>query len=289
MASSISELGAMQTQLAGWRAQGLRIGFVPTMGGLHDGHCSLIRQAKKNCDRLIVSVFVNPTQFAEGEDLQSYPRDPTGDLAKASEAGADLVWFSHHDAIYPPGWATTIVPGGAGLGLETDHRPHFFTGVATVVARLFGLVRPDVVVFGEKDYQQLLVVKQLIEDLGLDVELLAAPLVRDPDGLALSSRNTFLDEAARIAARAVPRSLQRACEAFAAGERDPRALCAIGRAVLTEAGLDIDYFSMAASADLSPPQSLVTEGTSVWRFLVAARCCGVRLIDNCAADEPPWP
>ena len=289
MASSVSELDAMQAELDRWREQGLRIGFVPTMGGLHEGHCSLMRQAKENCDRLIVSVFVNPAQFAEGEDLATYPSDREGDFANSTAAGADLVWFSDRATIYPPQWATTIIPSGAGLGLETDHRPHFFTGVATVVARLFALVRPDMAVFGEKDYQQLLVIRRLNDDLQFGVDLHAGALVRDDDGLALSSRNAYLDDEARAAALAVPRSLQIACEAFAEGERDPNLLRAKGRAILADAGLDIDYFEMASSEDLSLAQSPLDPGAEPWRFLVAARCAGVRLIDNCAADEPPWP
>ena len=147
---------ALQSQLNAWRAQGLSIGFVPTMGGLHDGHCSLMRQATTRCDRLLVSIFVNPSQFAVGEDLEAYPRDAESDTKKALDAGADLVWFGQASDIYPEGWCSTLVPSGVGLGLETDHRPHFFTGVATVVARLFSLVRPQIAVFGEKDYQQLL-------------------------------------------------------------------------------------------------------------------------------------
>ena len=289
MASSVSDLEAMQTELALWRVDGLRIGFVPTMGGLHEGHCSLMRQAKQNCDRLIVSVFLNPTQFAEGEDLDTYPSDHEDDFAKAAAAGADLVWFSHRETIYPPQWATTIVPSGAGLGLETDHRPHFFTGVATVVARLFALVRPDLAVFGEKDYQQLLVVRRLNEDLQFGVDLLAGPLVRDEDGLALSSPNSYLESESRKAALAVPRSLQVACEAFAEGERNPDLLRAKGRAILADAGLEIDYFEMASGEDLRLAQTPLDPEQTNWRFLVAARCGGVRLIDNCAADDPPWP
>ncbi len=289
MACLVSDLADMQAELERWRRDQLRIGFVPTMGGLHAGHCALMRQAKANCDRLIVSVFVNPTQFAAGEDLEAYPRNTEDDFAQASAAGADLVWFCAKEAIYPPTWTTTIVPGGVGLGLETDHRPHFFTGVATVVARLFALVQPDLAIFGEKDYQQLLVVQHLNEDLQFGVDIRAGRLVRDHDGLALSSRNTYLKDEARRAALAVPSSLQAACEAYGRGERDPEQLRATGRAVLAKAGLSIDYFEVTSSHDLQPARGDLDQTSDAWRFLVAARCNGVRLIDNCAPDDPPWP
>ena len=289
MACLVSDLADMQAELERWRNDQRRIGFVPTMGGLHAGHCALMRQAKANCDRLIVSVFVNPAQFAAGEDLEAYPRDVDQDFAKASEAGADVVWFCSKDAIYPATWTTTIVPGGVGLGLETDHRPHFFTGVATVVARLFALVRPDLAVFGEKDYQQLLVVRHLNDDLQFGVDIRAGRLVRDSDGLALSSRNAYLKDEARRAALAVPRSLQVACDAYAAGERDADQLRAKGRAVLADAGLAVDYFEVTSSHDLCRASGALDKPSDAWRFLVAARSNGVRLIDNCAPDDPPWP
>ena len=288
MASSVVELDELERQLSAWRAQGLSIGFVPTMGGLHEGHCSLMRQAKTLCDRVVVSIFVNPTQFAPHEDLNEYPRDAQGDHDQSQAAGADLVWLAKHHDIYPPNWSTTIVPQGAGLGLETDHRPHFFTGVATVVARLLSLVRPDVAIFGEKDYQQLLVVRQLNDDLRLGVEIVGGPLIRDADGLALSSRNVYLSERARVQALGVPKALQRICEAYAGGERNASALCAHGEALLTQEGLIIDYCRIVSSAHLKAPTGLLDDSPQSWRALIAARCHGIRLLNNCALDDPPW-
>ena len=288
MALSAVELVELEQQLNDWRSQGLSIGFVPTMGGLHEGHCSLMRQAKRLCDRLVVSIFVNPTQFTPSEDLDQYPRDAEGDFNRAQAAGADLVWLAQHGDIYPPNWLTTIVPQGVGLGLETDHRPHFFTGVATVVARLLSLVRPQIAVFGEKDYQQLLVVRQLNEDLRLGVDIVAGSLIRDDDGLALSSRNVYLDAEAREQARCVPRALQAMCDGYAQGERHASVLEALGAAVLTRAGLTIDYCRIVTSTNLRAPLESLDDSGPTWRALIAARCQGIRLIDNCALDDPPW-
>jgi pantoate--beta-alanine ligase len=288
MALSVHELTALQSQLMAWRQEGLTIGFVPTMGGLHDGHCSLMRQATQRCDRLVVSIFVNPAQFAEGEDLESYPRDAESDLALATSAGADLVWFPKLKDIYPDGWCSTIVPSGVGLELETDHRPHFFTGVATVVARLFALIRPQIAVFGEKDYQQLLVVRQLNKDLCFGVEVLAGRLVRDRDGLALSSRNVYLSPEARADGQAVPRALAAVCAAYAQGERSVAPLEAAGVAELRAIGLEVEYCRIVSAHDLSAPPDSLSGDADDWRLVTAARCHGIRLIDNCALDDPPW-
>ncbi len=288
MALSVVELDELHQQLDLWREQGLSIGFVPTMGGLHEGHCSLMRQAQSLCDRLVVSIFVNPTQFAPHEDLEDYPRDAQGDHNKSEAAGADLVWLAQHQDIYPPNWSTTIVPQGVGLGLETDHRPHFFTGVATVVARLLTLVRPDVAVFGEKDYQQLLVVRQLNDDLRLGAKIVGGRLIRDGDGLALSSRNVYLGPEAREQARTVPKALQLMCEAYASGERDPSTLNALGEVTLSDQGLSIDYCRIVSSTNLEAPMDLLDDSPQSWRALIAARCHGIRLLDNCALDDPPW-
>jgi pantoate--beta-alanine ligase len=287
MASSVYELETLLEQRASWRQQGLSVGLVPTMGALHAGHLSLIGRAKAAADRVIVSIYVNPKQFAPGEDLASYPRDPEDDCSQALAAGADLVWFCEAESIYPSGWATSLVPSGPGLGLETDHRPHFFTGVATVVARLFALLRPEFAVFGEKDFQQLKVVEQLNRDLCFAVTIIAAPLVRDPDGLALSSRNRNLLSEQREAALAVPRSLQAACSAFAAGEVSTQALCKLARSLLIDAGLAVDYFDVVRSSDLQPAPHILGEDGAGLRLMVAAHCGAVRLIDNCALDTPP--
>jgi len=288
MALSVVDLDELEKRLNAWRDQGLSIGFVPTMGGLHEGHCSLMRQAKGLCDRLVVSIFVNPIQFAPHEDLKKYPRDAQGDHDKSVAAGADLVWLAQHHDIYPPNWSTTIVPQGVGLGLETDHRPHFFTGVATVVARLLSLIRPQVAIFGKKDYQQLLVVRQLNDDLCLGVEIVGGPLIRDRDGLALSSRNVYLNSAAREQALTVPKALQLICQAYADGERNASALAAHGESLLTQEELIIDYCRIVSSTDLKAPTQLLDDSPQSWRALIAARCHGIRLLDNCALDDPPW-
>jgi pantoate--beta-alanine ligase len=288
MASSTADLGLVQQRIAAWRADRLSIALVPTMGALHRGHCSLIELAAQCSDRVVVSVFINPTQFGKGEDLARYPKDHDGDLRKALGAGADIVWFAQSDQIYPGDFATAIVPSGPAKGLESDHRPQFFGGIATVVARLFGLLRPDRAVFGEKDFQQLRMIEQLKADLAFEVDIIAAPLVRDPDGIASSSRNAYLSKAGRSKAVAVPAALNDACAAFAAGERDATVLQRIGLQRLLEAGLRPDYFALRYAADLQPVNGGLCDDPGRYRFLVAATCDGVRIIDNCRPDAPPW-
>jgi pantoate--beta-alanine ligase len=186
--------------ISAWRREGLTIALVPTMGALHLGHLALVRRAARETDRTLVSIFVNPSQFAPGEDLARYPRDEAGDLAKLAAEGCHLVWAPTVADMYPEGFSTRIVPGGAALGLESDHRPHFFGAVATVCCKLFNAATPDVALFGEKDYQQLCVVRQMVRDLDLPLKILAEPTVREADGLALSSRNAYLTaEERRIA------------------------------------------------------------------------------------------
>jgi pantoate--beta-alanine ligase len=289
MASSVYELETLLDRRASWSHRGLTVGLVPTMGALHAGHLSLIGKAKAVADRVVVSIYVNPKQFAPGEDQESYPRDAENDCAQALAAGADLVWLCPPDSIYPKDWATSLVPSGVGLGLESNHRPHFFTGVATVVARLFALLKPQFAVFGEKDFQQLKVVEQLNRDLCFGVTIIAAPLVRGADCLALSSRNRNLSSEQHEQALAVPRSLQAVCSAYAEGERSTQVLCQLGRSVLTDSGLAIDYFELVKSSDLQPaPRELSGDDTDL-RLMVAALCGTVRLIDNCALDTPPCP
>ena len=193
--------------VAGWRSAGQRIALVPTMGALHAGHLALVRRAAEEADRTIVSIFVNPSQFGPAEDLGRYPRDEAGDLAKLGSQACDLVWAPTAAEMYPDGFATRIVPGGAALGLETDFRPHFFAGVATVCFKLFSAATPDAAVFGEKDYQQLCVIRQMVRDLALPLAILAEPTVREADGLALSSRNAYLTSGERVIAPALHRIL----------------------------------------------------------------------------------
>jgi pantoate--beta-alanine ligase len=232
---------------------GRTIGLVPTMGALHGGHAALIDAARAECDVVVVSIFVNPTQFADRTDLEAYPRDLAADARTAGEAGVDVLWAPLPEDLYPPGFATWVVPEGAAEGLEGAHRPGHFRGVATVCVKLFGAVQPHAAYFGRKDAQQLAVIKQVVRDLNLDVEIRAVPTVRDPDGLALSSRNTRLSPAERNRALAIPRAL---------ATRDPER----ARAVLAEAHVEPDY---VAVADLDGPT-----------LAVAARVGATRLIDN---------
>jgi pantoate--beta-alanine ligase len=232
---------------------GRRIGLVPTMGALHGGHAALIDAARAECDVVVVSIFVNPTQFADRADLEAYPRDLDADARTADEAGVDVLWAPSPRDLYPPGFATWVVPEGAAEGLEGTHRPGHFRGVATVCVKLFGAVRPHAAYFGRKDAQQLAVIKQVVRDLNLEVEIRAVPTVRDADGLALSSRNAGLSPAERNRALAIPRAL---------ATRDPER----ARAVLAEAAVEPDY---VAVADLDGPT-----------LAVAARVGATRLIDN---------
>src|SRR5262245_35103205 len=187
----VRSLPPLRSQMRAWRAAGDAIALVPTMGALHQGHLELVRLAKARCRRVVVSIFVNPAQFAPHEDFERYPRDEAGDLGKLAEVGCDLVWAPDRSEMYPEGFATRVVPGGGAEGLESESRPHFFAGVATVCCKLFTQVAPDVGVFGEKDYQQLIVVRQTVRDLDLPLTIIALPTVREADGLALSSRNAY--------------------------------------------------------------------------------------------------
>jgi pantoate--beta-alanine ligase len=252
---------------------------VPTMGALHDGHLSLVRMARRRADRVIVSIFVNPAQFAPHEDFGSYPRTFTADLAALAALDIDLVWAPYAKTMYPTDFATQIVPQGpAQAGLEDGFRPHFFTGVATVVGKLLIQCAPDIAIFGEKDYQQLKVLTQLARDLDLKTRILGAPIVREPDGLALSSRNVYLSAREREAAPALYRVLRTCAEAIAAG-RPIAAMLDKGRGEITRAGFALDYLEARHAETLAPAASL--KGGPL-RLLVAARIGKTRLIDNVA-------
>ena len=259
-------------------------GLVPTMGALHDGHLALIRRSAAENARTVVSVFVNPTQFTDPSDLARYPRDLERDLALAMDAGADLVFAPAVEAIYPPGFATAIEVGGPSARWEGAARPGHFRGVATVVAILFGIVRPARAYFGEKDWQQLQVVRRLHADLALPGDVVGCPTLREPDGLAMSSRNARLSPAARRVAAAVPRALARMAALAAAGEPDSARLIAAGQAVLAaEPALALDYLAVVDAATLDPVERLETEA----RALLAVHLDGVRLIDNTALVVRP--
>jgi len=268
---------ALQEQTLAWRAQGLRVGFVPTMGFLHAGHTSLIRLARPLCDKLVVSIYVNPLQFGPNEDLGRYPRDPVGDAAKCAEAGTDLLFLP--ESLYPPGHNTRVRVAGLSEGLCSGDRPTHFEGVTTVVARLFGLVQPSVAVFGEKDYQQLAIIRRMTEDLALPVEIRGGPLVRDTDGVALSSRNKYLSPEQRKRARTLSGSLRAIVSAVEQGERDVAALLELGRAQL-DADL-VDYLEIRDAFDLRPLSRVVGSA----RVFGAAKYGQTRLIDNMALPD----
>ena len=265
--------------LAEWRRRGQQIALVPTMGALHAGHLALVRRAQRQADRVIVSIFVNPAQFAPHEDLKTYPRSLAADVAALAELGADLVWAPSVDVMYPPGFATRVVPEGpATVGLEDASRPHFFGGVATVVGKLFIQCAPDIAVFGEKDYQQLKVVTRLARDLDLKVRVVGVPTVREPDGLALSSRNVYLAPGERAAAPSLHRVLKDCAARIVAG-RPIDATLAGGRDEISQAGFVVDYLEARHAESLAPVESA---DAGPLRLLVAARIGRTRLIDNIA-------
>jgi pantoate--beta-alanine ligase len=270
---------ALRRAVARWRAGHEPIALVPTMGALHEGHLSLVRLARRRGRRVIVSIFVNPAQFAPNEDFASYPRTPDADLAALAQIGVDLVWAPPVEAMYGSGFATRIVPEGpAKVGLEDAFRPHFFTGVATVVAKLLIQCAPDVAVFGEKDYQQLKVITRLVADLDLPVKIVGAPIIREPDGLAMSSRNVYLSASQRAAAPTLHRVLCQCAAAIGRGEHIARVLDE-GGAEIERAGFQLDYLEARDAATL---QKVETAGHGPIRLLVAARIGATRLIDNVA-------
>jgi pantoate--beta-alanine ligase len=275
----VNTIGLLRARLAGVRRDGARIGLVPTMGALHDGHLSLVHKTRKHADRVVVSIFVNPTQFAPHEDFDRYPRTLNADAHKlAAAGGTDLIFAPSVGEMYPQGFATRIFVGGPSEGLETDFRPYFFAGVATVVAKLLLAVMPDVATFGEKDYQQLLVVRRLAADLGLATEIIGAPIVREADGLAMSSRNAYLNPDERLIAGQMNLVLKRAIAELRKGAPIAAAEEA-GRSGLLEAGFNsVDYVAARDAATLAPLAALDRPA----RLLAAAKVGNTRLIDNLA-------
>jgi pantoate--beta-alanine ligase len=269
----------LRAEVSAWRRDGLRVAFVPTMGALHEGHLDLVRVGRERADRVIASVFVNPLQFAAHEDLGAYPRREADDARALAAAGCGLMFAPDPGAMYPPGFATRVVVDGPSEGLETDHRPHFFGGVATVVAKLLNQVQADVAVFGEKDYQQLLVVKRLAADLDVPTEIVAAPTRRDEHGLALSSRNAYLSEAEAATARRLNLVLADVVARVRAGAPAAEAEAA-GREALAAAGFaPIDYVAVRRADDLRP----FSDGADAPARVLAAAWLGkTRLIDNMA-------
>ena len=275
MTKIVKSEDALRRTVAIWRQDGDTVALVPTMGALHDGHLALIAGARQRAARTIVSIFVNPTQFAPHEDFDRYPRPLDDDVAKLRKLGVDLVYVPTAADMYQPGFATSIAVAGPALRLETDFRPHFFAGVALVVAKLFLRARPDFAIFGEKDYQQLLVVRRMAADLDIPVEVIGLPTVREADGLALSSRNAYLSTEERSAAPTLHRALSAAAAAIRTGA-DPRAAVAEASREIDSAGFKVDYVAARNAetlADLERPGEPI-------RLLVAAWLGKTRLIDN---------
>src|SRR5215472_5056791 len=270
---------ALRRAVDGLRARKATVALVPTMGALHDGHVSLVRLAKRRASKVIVSIFVNPTQFAPTEDFSSYPRTWTSDVAKLSAEAVDLIWNPDLTTMYPDGFATRITPEGpATAGLEDRFRPHFFGGVATIVGKLFAQVRPDVAIFGQKDYQQLRVVARMAADLDLAVKVIGAKTVRERDGLAMSSRNVYLSEGERRVASELFRAMKESARRLRAGD-DVKIAMTAGAGMITAAGFVLDYFELRHAETLAQATSMEDEPL---RILVAARLGTTRLIDNLA-------
>jgi len=272
-------VSALRTRVKTWREDGLSVGFVPTMGALHDGHLSLVRLAKAHTDRVVTSVFVNPAQFAPHEDFETYPRRFIDDAEKLAEAKCDLIYLPETKTMYPDGFDASVKIGGPSAGLEASERPHFFSGVATVVAKLFNQVRPDVAVFGEKDYQQLQVIRKLVKDLDFPIDIIAAEIAREADGLAMSSRNAYLDEDQRQRAGKLIGILKDFAAALASGT--PAASAQTDALEAARKVFDqVDYIELRDPADLSLLPSGPLDQTA--RILAAVRLGDTRLLDNIA-------
>jgi pantoate--beta-alanine ligase len=268
------------------RRVGRTIGLVPTMGALHEGHLALLRAAREQCDVVVMSLFVNPAQFAPGEDLQAYPRDEQRDAALAADEGVDVLFAPAVEEVYPPGFETIVSVGGVTEVLEgaPEHRgPTHFAGVTTVVTKLFNMVAPDVAYFGQKDAQQALVIRKLVGDLDIPVRIEICPTVRDPDGLALSSRNAYLSPAERERALGLSRALRAAEAAVAAGTLEADDVLAAAREQLDAHGVDPEYLELRSSNDLSPVERV--NGSTL--LAVAARVGRARLIDNTILGGTP--
>ena len=279
---TIRDIGQLGSALVALRAGGKRVALVPTMGALHAGHLSLVEEAKRQADRVVATIFINPLQFGEGEDLERYPRQEKEDSRALDQAGCDLLWVPAPEQIYPAGFSTKVTVAGLTNRWEGEARPGHFDGVTTVVAKLFNTIRPDIAVFGEKDFQQLAVIRRMTADLNMGVQIVAVPTVRDGDGLALSSRNSYLSEDERARALALPRALEMAADAIEQGQAVNGAIAEARRA-LDDAGFaPIDYVALVDEATLEPIQS---PGGRM-RLIAAAKIGKTRLIDNVPVDAP---
>lgn len=271
---------ALRARVDDWRGNGLKVAFVPTMGALHRGHLSLVKMAGSLADRVVASIFVNPRQFAAHEDLSSYPRDEGIDLELLQRARCHLAYTPPASEMYPSGYQTSVTVADISKGLDGDSRPHFFGGVATVVLKLFNQCRPDIAIFGEKDFQQLLVIKRMVRDLDLNIQIVGAPIVREEDGLAMSSRNAYLSPAEREIAGRLNEVIAEVAAAVANGAAIGGAL-ADGRAALSRAGFSVvDYLEVRSEADLAPLGPGPLDAGTPARVFVAVVLGKTRLIDN---------
>ena len=279
---TVRDLAGLRDAVAAFRAEGATIALVPTMGALHAGHMALIEAARRPGTKVIASIFVNPKQFGPNEDLARYPRREAADARLLADHGCDLLWAPPVEVMYPKGFATNVSVSGVSDGLDGAARPGHFDGVATVVTKLFNQTRADIAYFGEKDFQQLAVIRRFVADLDMAIEIVGVPTQRDDDGLALSSRNIYLDEEQRAKAVALPRALGVAARSIARGD-DPEGALAEARGALVAAGFEVDYVALADAETLAESPA----ADRPRRLLAAARMGTTRLIDNVAVEETP--
>lgn len=279
---TVRDLAGLRDAVAAFRAEGATIALVPTMGALHAGHMALIEAARRPGTKVIASIFVNPKQFGPNEDLARYPRREAADARLLADHGCDLLWAPPVEVMYPEGFATNVTVTGVSDGLDGAARPGHFDGVATVVTKLFNQTRADVAYFGEKDFQQLAVIRRFVADLDMAIEIVGVPTQRDDDGLALSSRNIYLDEEQRAKAIALPRALGVAARSIARGD-DPEGALAEARGALVAAGFEVDYVALADAETLAESPA----ADRPRRLLAAARMGTTRLIDNVAVEATP--